>query len=282
MNDYWMKYPQKAKMWNKDIDYYMFVDENGNSGNIQDFYNKLLNNKPINEDDKYFTLTGVIFDKQSYSIMRNNIRKLKEKYWKKGYYIDSKFNESRYVCLHSRDIRRHNGAFNDSIINYDDFIISLSNILKNIDCKIISVSINLEEYVRKGLLENVYGKAFDLLFERYIYATKNNKKGCVMLESRRKEEDKILLSHINEVMCKKGQGHVSSSEFRKKILGVYFNPKWYKGHSSTYCGLEVVDLFSYPIYKYVKHKKKDKAFEVIESKIVGFPNYNKKGIKIFP
>ena len=181
MNDYWMKYPQKAKMWNKDIDYYMFVDENGNSGNIQDFYNKLLNNKPINEDDKYFTLTGVIFDKQSYSIMRNNIRKLKEKYWKKGYYIDSKFNESRYVCLHSRDIRRHNGAFNDSIINYDDFIISLSNILKNIDCKIISVSINLEEYVRKGLLENVYGKAFDLLFERYIYATKNNKKGFQVL-----------------------------------------------------------------------------------------------------
>ena len=280
MND-WYQYPQKIKNWNSNIDYVMFVDENGNGSRINNIFKKLNNNIMISNDEKYFTVTGCIFEKNNYSIVRNNIRKLKEKYWQNGFYNDTKHNDSRYVCLHSREIRRHDGPFNDSIINYDSFISDLSEILAKVNCKIISISINLEEYIKTGNLENVYEKAFDLLLDRYIYATKNNKKGIIMLESRGKSEDKTLLSHIYDIIHNKGRAKISTKELEEKIIGVYFNPKWY-GHSSTFVGLEIVDLFSYPIHQYVKYKKSNLSFETIKEKIVGYPNFNNKGIKIFP
>ena len=278
----WYQFPQKIKNWNASIDYVMFVDENGNGGRINNIFKKINNNIPISNDEKYFTVTGCIFEKNNYSIIRNNIRKLKEKYWVNGFYNDTKHNDTRYVCLHSREIRRHDGPFNDSLINHDEFINDLSKILAKVNCKIISISINLEEYIKSGNLENVYEKAFDLLLERYIYATKNEKKGIIMLESRGKSEDKILLNHIYDVIHTKGRAKISTKELEEKILGVYFNPKWYGGHSSTFVGLEIADLFSYPIHQYIKYKKENLSFKTIKEKIVGYPNFNNKGIKVFP
>ena len=278
----WWDYPQKIKYWEPDIDYVMFIDENGNNGKLIDIYRKLTNNVEVDIDEKYFTITGCIFDRSNYSVMRNDIRNLKNKYWNEGFYYDTKHNENRYVCLHSRDIRKHIEPFNDTNINYTNFIIDLSNILKQTNCKIISVSINLEEYIRQGKIENVYEKAFDLLLERYIYATENNKKGIIMLESRGKKEDKGLLKHIYEVIHNKGQKKIKPKELEKKIKGVYFNPKWYSGYVSTFSGLEIVDLFSYPIHQYIKYKKENISFETIKEKIESYPNFKNKGIKIYP
>ena len=86
------------------------------------YLKKRLYNEKISVDEKYFTIAGVIFEKSNYSKMRNDIRKLKEKYWQSGYYYDSKHKDTRYVCLHSRKIRNHTGAFNDKVIDYDKFI----------------------------------------------------------------------------------------------------------------------------------------------------------------
>lgn len=32
----WWEQPQKLKIWNNNVDYVMFIDENGNSGKIND------------------------------------------------------------------------------------------------------------------------------------------------------------------------------------------------------------------------------------------------------
>lgn len=278
----WWDYPQKIKYWEPDIDYVMFIDENGNNTKISDIYNKIKNNNEISVDERYFTITGCIFIKETYVLLNDNIRTLKNKYWNNGYYNDIKSQKSKYVCLHSRDIRRHDGAFNDLVINYKEFMLELSDILKNTECKIISVSIDLEEYIKQGNKEKVYEKAFDLLLERYIYATKNNKKGIIMLESRGKKEDKILLTHIYDIIHNKGQRNIKTKELEKKIKGVYFNPKWYGGYSATFAGLEIADLFSYPIHQYVKYKKENISFEVIKDKIAYYPDFINKGIKIYP
>ncbi len=278
----WYQFPQKIKNWNANIDYVMFVDENGNGGRINNIFKKINNNISISDDEKYFTVTGCIFEKNNYSVIRNNIRKLKEKYWNNGFYYDTKHNDSRYVCLHSREIRRHDGPFNDNLINYDDFINELSEILAKVNCKVISISINLEKYIMLGNLENVYEKAFDLLLGQYMHATNNEKKGIIMLESRGKIEDKILLKHIYDIIHNKGIAKISTKLLEQKIMGVYFNPKWYGGHSSTFVGLEIADLFSYPIHQYIKYKKENLSFKVIKEKIVGYPNFNNKGVKVFP
>lgn len=278
----WYEYPQKIKTWNIGIDYVMFIDENGNAGAIKEIFQKRLNGISISDDEKYFTITGCIFEKKNYSIARNNIRKLKEKYWENGFYYDTKHKDTRYVCLHSRDIRMHTGAFNEKLINYNNFIQELSDVLSIVECKIISVSIDLEEYIIKNETSPVYEKAFDLLLERYIYATDNHKKGIIMLESRGKKDDKVLLKHINDVINVNGAKKISSKELTEKIIGVYFNPKWYGGHSTTFVGLEIADLFSYPIHQYIKYKEKNISFKTIENKINCYPNYINKGIKIFP
>ena len=78
------------------------------------------------------------------------------------------------------------------------------------------------------------------------------------------------------------QTTVEIKEANIKIKGVYFNPKWYGGHSSTFAGLEIADLFSYPIHQYVKYKKPNKSFQAIESKIASYPDYTNRGLKIYP
>ena len=103
-----------------------------------------------------------------------------------------------------------------------------------------------------------------------------------MLESRGKKEDKILLTHVYDVIHNKGQRNIKTKELEKKIKGVYFNPKWYGGYSATFAGLEVADLFSYPIHQYVKYKKENISFEVIKDKIAYYPDFLNKGIKIYP
>ena len=141
-------------------------------------------------------------------------------------YFDNKYKEYRYVCFHSREIRRHDNAFNDKLINHSQFTNDLTDLLKNTNCIIISINIDLEEYLRQGYLHNVYETAFDFLLERYIYATKNYKKGIIMLEARGKDEDKKLLKHIYDVINIRGRKNITTQELNSKIAGVYFNPKW--------------------------------------------------------
>lgn len=277
----WYDKPTKILSMKKDIDYVMCIDENGSS-NLTYVLKQISNEKEIGEDDKYFTITGCIFTKEEYMNSKKIIKLLKNKYWENGMFYDSKLKREKAVCFHSRDIRKHNNCFNDSIINYNEFMSDLTNTMKNIKCKIISISINLYEYLKKGYIHNVYNVAFDFLLERYIYATENNKKGVIMLEARGKDEDNELLEHISKVIIKTGTKKISSKELKLKIAGVYFNPKWNEEYSITYVGLEITDLFSYPIHKYVKRSIKDKAFLTFEDKIVGYPDYKSKGIKIFP
>lgn len=278
----WYDKPTKILSMKKDIDYVMCIDENGSSSNLTYVLKQISNEKEISEDDKYFTITGCIFTKEEYMNSKRIIKSLKNKYWENGMFYDSKLKREKCVCFHSRDIRKHDNCFNDSVINYNEFMIDLTDTMKNIRCKIISISINLYEYLKKGYTHNVYNVAFDFLLERYIYATDNNKKGVIMLEARGKDEDSELLEHISKVINKTGTKKISSKELKFKINGVYFNPKWNEEYSSTYVGLEITDLFSYPIHKYVKRNTKDKAFLTFEDKIVGYPNYKNKGIKTFP
>lgn len=278
----WYEKPQKIIKWDKDIDYFMFVDENGTPNRVGNLLNKIINKKTITIDEKYFTITGCIFTKTNFIVAREKSKELKRKFWNNGMFFDNKNNKERFVCFHSREIRRHDNAFNDIFINHNEFTNELTKFLKSVDCIIISITIDLEKYIINNYKYNIYETAFDFLLERYIYATGNNKKGVIMLEARGKDEDKKLLKHIYDVITKSGRKNIKPMELKNKIKGIYFNPKWNDEFTSTYIGLEIADLFSYPIHQYVKLKKENPAFLVLETKIYGFPNYKNKGVKIFP
>ena len=83
-------------------------------------------------------------------------------------------------------------------------------------------------------------------------------------------------------MIKDKQGKIKTRELEKKIKCVHFNPKWYGGYTAIFAGLEIADLFSYPIHQYVKYKKENISFNTIKDKIEFYPNFMNKGIKIYP
>jgi hypothetical protein len=264
------------------IDYIMCIDENNYTNRIKYVLKQIADNKEISEDDRYFTITGCIFTKKTYFEANKIVKELKNKYWSNGKHLYRKYKEERLVCLHSREIRRHEDPFGESIIDYNSFIIDLSKTMNDIDCIVISINVNFYEYIKKGYTYDTYSIAFDFLLERYIIATKNKKQGIIVLESRGKEEDKKLLTHISNIITKTGTRNIKSKELLNKIKGVYFNSKWNDEYSDTFTGLEITDLFSYPIHKYIKYGTRDKAFQIIETKLSGYPDYKNKGIKIFP
>ena len=143
----WYDKPTKLSSIGKDIVYVMCIDENGSSSNLTYVLKQILNEKELSEDDKYFTITGCIFTKKQYLDSKKLIKTLKNKYWNNGEFYDNKLNKEKAVCFHSRDIRKHDNCFNDDIINYDEFMVDLSKTMKDIQCKIISISINLYEYL---------------------------------------------------------------------------------------------------------------------------------------
>lgn len=275
----WFDKPQKISNWSSDIDYVMFVDENGTS-DITNILKTISQRKDIDINEKFFTITGCIFTKKEYGIAKNKLNELKNKYWKNGYFEYD--NVTKKVCFHSREIRNRIKAFDTKLIDYDSFMIDLSNLISNLQYKIISININKEDYLMKDYKFNTYNTAMCFLLQRFVYVMPSKSKGIIMLEARGKEEDKILLNEMKHIIFETGIKDISSAELQSKILGIYFNPKWNTKYDETFSGLEIADLSSYPIHKFVRNNKKDKSFEIIESKIDKFPYYINKGLKIFP
>ena len=257
----------------------MFIDENGNS-DLKNILKRLSKNQEIDENDQYFTVTGCIFTKKNYKIAKDKINILKDSLWENGLY--SYKDITKKVCFHSREIRRREAPFDNKQIDYSDFMERISKLISELNYTIISVSINKKDYLLKRYQYNVYNTAMCFLMQRYIYYMPNNSRGLIMLEARGKDEDYILLNEMKHIIFETGIKGISSDELQQKIAGIYFNPKWNLTYNDTFSGLEIADLSSYPIHKFIRNNNKDQAFKILESKIDKYPNYISKGIKIFP
>ncbi|WP_079933151.1 DUF3800 domain-containing protein [Carboxydocella sp. ULO1] len=280
----WYDRPTIIDDWPEEIDYIMFVDENG-SHNLKYLIRKLKNNINHSSSDleNFFTVTGCVLARNNFPEVRNAIISLKNKYWENGLFYYNKQDTYKRVCFHSSEIRNKRGPFSAEVINYCDFIADLTAFMTSLDYVIFSSHINklshLCTYINP---KHPYALCLEFIIERFgkFFLKPINKSGLIVLESRGKNEDKNLLKRICEIL-KNGTKFVESSDLAN-IKGVYFNPKWDKSEKRTYFGLEIADLTSYPIHKYCISKEKDRAYQSIESKFYGYPEYNGKGLKIFP
>lgn len=277
----WRNRPTFKDHWPSEIDVIMFVDENGDSS-IKNIKKNLKDRKEIEENNKYFTTTGSVIRKENFGQAKKEILKLKKEHWEEGLYEYK--GKLKRVCFHSHEIRKGKYAFSATVIDKTKFVKDISEYMLNLEIDIFSATLDKEVHCRRYIdPDNPYNLCMNFILERFVkFYLGDDEKAIIVLEARGKKEDSKLLNHI-KFLIDNGTQYVSKDYF-KKIKGVYFNPKWCRqsNEKKSYFGLEIADLVSYPIHKYNTKNNRDRAFECIEDKIYGFPNYTGRGIKKFP
>lgn len=254
---------EHTKNHNKEFQYIMALDETGTPS---------LNDK----NDDWFTLTGTVFPLHNFNETIDKIMDLKRKYWE-----DALYKEKR-VILHSREIRQTTGPFNPRVIEHRKFKKDLAILLSKLPIEIYSCCIN------KRKLEKNYSKPWDpyeisseFIAERFCFRlNREGSKGLLLLESRNKVLDIRLHKKFLDLLMNGNRYH--DNNFFSKINGIYFNNKTTLDEKKSYLQLEIADICSYSIFNYVRNGSKDIIFEAIENKISFFPNYEGRGLKIFP
>lgn len=288
----WKTRPTLIDYWPTDIDKIIAIDENGITHLrrfIKLFQNyeidliKASKDKTLYKDERWFTVTGVVIQREYFPAFKKLINEIKFKHWENGIY---QYNSGkRRVVLHSREIRREEGPFNPKLINYSELIQDISYLIESTNFSIYSSSIDKIKHIHKYKYPmHVYNLSLNFVIERFcLELNRNNENGIILLESRGKKEDRNILKFIVNLL-EHGNNFNTSNHF-SRIKGVYFNPKWcFQKHNgkASFVLLELADLVSYPIYKFAKTGEKDKAFLRLENKIDNYPNYFGFGIKMFP
>jgi hypothetical protein len=288
----WRRRPTLIDNWPEDVESIMAIDENGTTD--LEYFKKQKEKYPMEilkasmglsnkyDNDKWFTTTGVIMNRDEYPKFRDDIVTLKETFWPEGkaYYKG----QLRRVVFHSREIRKKEGPFEPSQFDYDRFVRELSLLIEKTPYVAFSASINKVKHVQKYKNAfHVYNLCLNFIVERYCHwLNANNKKGLLFLESRGKDEDHRILKYLINLLD--NGNNYNGPEHFCNIVGVYFNPKWSLSHNyqMSFPLLELADLVSYPIYKHMRSQKKDLAFKVVEKKLFSYPHYNGYGLKQFP
>jgi hypothetical protein len=260
-----------------DVDYFLFIDESG-----EHHLNNFDKTKPI------FTLNGVMVEAQQYAMFKYRINALKDAFWENGCFLE-KGKQHKKVCFHSRDIRRRSGAFSYHYFDdsrYARFIDELTLMITELPFELVAACIDKQKLISQYTNPaEPYELALEFTIERFAkFLNTNNKTGMIVLESRGTKEDARLLELFLELF-NDGTTFVSHRVLQKTITaGLYFNGKWNKEKENldTFVGLEIADLCAHPIGHFAFKNEKSKPFLTIESKFVGFPNYQGKGLKLFP
>ena len=279
----WKDRPTSIEYCPDDVELIMGLDENG-TANHKGVRKRIEQGKPIDDNDRFFTLTGTLLNTGNYLTLAERMNIIKYRYWKDGLYLYK--NTHKRVCFHSREIRRRDAPFNLDPLFYDAFINDITNLIDELPFDIFSCVINKEALCRRYVNPYYpYHLAAEFIIERFCMSLNRlQKNGIIILESRGFKEDKFVLKRLIDILEKGNRFH--GGDHFERMKGIYFNPKWSKRMSEkgTYVVLELADLVSFPIHKFVKNtfQSKDLAFEVVEGKLSNYPNYFGRGLKVFP
>lgn len=190
------------------------------------------------------------------------------------------------VILHSRDIRKCEGAFQ---ILFDlsvkaAFYKDLNLILENAEYTIIGSGIDKNEHIKKygKGAKDPYSLALYFVIERLIFCLDKVDKDStieILVEERGRKEDNMLLSHFNSTMDR-GTYYLNSSRLKKKIVRFGFYAK-----KENIIGLQIADLCAYPLARSILYPDEPYIpFHVLKNKIYCNEKgeYAGWGLKVFP
>ncbi len=246
------------------MNYKLFLDETGDHGLTY-----------IDDNFPLFLLCGCIISEEELRILELRISKLKQDLF-----------GSTEVILHSRDIRKCEGAF-QILFDLDikaRFYTEINKILSESNYQLIGAAVNKEKHIKR------YGKnasepyclSLSFILEKlmlFLDSMGSNTKVGILVEKRGRKEDQQLLSHFNSVKDL-GTYYVTPSRFSDKIEHFSFHSK-----RENIAGLQIADLCAYPMARHVLSPKEPYIpFKVIENHIYkgNQGEYMGWGLKVFP
>lgn len=246
------------------LKYFFFLDETGDHG-----LNYIDKNFPL------FLLCGCLIREDRLISIEDAINVFKLKYFR-----------TEKVILHSREIRKCEGAF-QILFDLDVkaiFYRELNSILSGHDFLIIASGINKESLIKKygRSAKDPYTLSLSFIIERLVFFLEKADKAAnveILVEERGKREDQQLLSHFNSI-TDRGTDYLAPGRIHGKIKRFGSHPK-----KENITGLQVADLCAYPLARYVLEPESPyQPYEIIKNKIYR----NEKGeiegwgLKVFP
>jgi hypothetical protein len=226
--------------------YQFFLDETGDHG--LGF---------VDEKFPVFLLAGCLFERSEYIWVSDAINTFKQEF----------FNTTE-VILHSRDIRKCDGAF-QILFDLDlkkKFYERLDYIISKAIFTIIAVVIDKKKHIRKyGRTGNdPYAICLSYILEQLVLCINGNSSCAVsiMIEKRGRKEDAQLLGHYNNIVDR-GTHQVTPNIFKQRIKSFAMKAKM-----DNDVGLQIADLCAYPIARHVLNAKEPYVpFQIIKSKL---------------
>ncbi len=180
-----------------------------------------------------------------------------------------KYFQTKEVILHSREIRKCEGAFQ---ILFDiglkaEFYKDLNSIFKEAKYKIITAGINKEEHIKKygKQAKDPYSLSLSFIIERMIFCLDASDKQSsvdIKVELRGKKEDEMLLAHFNSILDG-GTNFVSRERLKRRVSSFKFC-----GKRENLLGLQIADLSAYPLARHLLNPKEPyPPFDIIRNKI---------------
>jgi len=247
--------------------YLMYIDESGDT-------------IPISQKGKMFlVLTGCIIHEKDKSEIERLFRNIKQKYYQNPD-IEIKSNFLRYA---NPDLAEFSPIKLNSREQYNQLESETTELLKSIPADIFSVVIHKEDYWKKYPSQNPYNIAYIFLIERFQkYLQEKKSLGISIIDPR---EGQVEKHYIGLELDKIHSNLRWDDGFWKKCPNVI--EKVLFSSSDKTIGIQIADLFCYPIYHIFEYNKsKDEYWRFRE---ITFPRLYKKeskvdgiGLKFFP
>lgn len=246
------------------MNHYLFIDESGDHG--LSF---------IDPHFPLFLLCGCLIREDQLKDLASDVRELKNKYF-----------GTDHVILHSREIRKCEGAF-QKLFDLDvkkHFYEDLNQIISAAEFVIFGSGINKHEHIKKygKGAKDPYSLSLSFVIERLVfYLNQEDKAGTaeMIIEQRGKKEDAMFLSQTNSILDR-GTYYVSRERLKAIIKGLHFRSK-----KDNVTGLQIADLCAYPLARYLLDPQAPyPPFDIIKSKIYSDEkgSFAGWGLKMFP
>lgn len=246
----------------------MYIDESGDT-------------IPISQDGKKFlVLTGCVFEDQKIKEIEKEFRDIKYKYYCDRD-VEIKSNFLRYA---NPDLTEDSPLKLNYRKKYDELETDITKFLKKIPAILYSVVIHKESYWDQYPAQNPYHIAYVFLLERFQkFLLENKSLGICIIDPREGQTEKHFIGNeLNQLhdSMRWGDGVVwrKCPNIIEKLLF---------SQSDKTCGIQITDLFCYPIFNVFEYDKtRDEYWRFKE---LSYPKLYKKenkidnyGLKYFP